>query len=225
MSLIGLYMTGCGTLQSLVYRPVQGLSPDAVASRRVSPPPERPRLEFVPVLDADTIDRYAEQGYVMTGFASLSNGCYVPDDAAVAQAKAVGADLVVVERADGVGRVEHPIHSFLNCYFYRDHVPRQSAGYFDRYRTTLGADFRDLSTQRKLLEHIETGVGIHLIVRGSPAESSDLRVADVLLSLDGRSIPNAEWLKQVLKRDRGMLVTFVVLRHGQYIRRVLQLNQ
>jgi hypothetical protein len=92
--LLALLVSGCENPYKKYYQPSAGLSPDILAQRRIAPPPEHPEVyrgndanSDIPALIAD--------GYAVIGQSSF-NATAENENALVEQAKAVGADRVVI---------------------------------------------------------------------------------------------------------------------------------
>ena len=77
--------------------------------------------------------------------------------------------------------------------------------------TTLreDADYRDLAVG------VEDGVVVRRFVSGGPAENSDLELADVITTVDGKSVKSADELKRELRlKKAGDPVTLGLMRNG-----------
>ena len=78
--------------------------------------------------------------------------------------------------------------------------------------TTLreDADYRDLAVG------IEDGVVVRQFVPGGPAEDSDLELADVITTVDGKRVKTADELKRELRvKKAGEAVTLGLMRNGK----------
>ena len=78
--------------------------------------------------------------------------------------------------------------------------------------TTLreDADYRDLAVG------VEDGVVVRRFVSGGPAENSDLELADVITTVDGKSVKSADELKRELRlKKAGDPVTLGIMRNGK----------
>ena len=78
--------------------------------------------------------------------------------------------------------------------------------------TTLreDADYRDLAVG------VEDGVVVRRFVSGGPAENSDLELADVITTVDGKSVKSADELKRELRlKKAGDPVTLGLMRNGK----------
>jgi hypothetical protein len=96
-SLLALLLAGCASGYKQFYRETQGATPEAIAARRVLPPPATPIVErSQPGNSQAALDAYAKRGYVMIGQSMFNSGRREADDSAVQQAREVGADLVLI---------------------------------------------------------------------------------------------------------------------------------
>jgi len=92
-----MLLAGCASGYKDFYRPTQGLTAEALAARRSSPPPATPVVERAqPGNGRELLDGYAKRGYIVIGQSMFNSGRRESDDAAVRQGIAVGADLVVI---------------------------------------------------------------------------------------------------------------------------------
>ena len=91
-------LTGCASGYRQFYTPVNGATPEAIANGRASPPPTTPIVEKSgPPSDSKAFaDTYRKRGYEVIGTSFFNSGRSQRDDEAIEQAKAVGADLVVI---------------------------------------------------------------------------------------------------------------------------------
>lgn len=95
---------GCANGYQQFYRPFPGVAPEQIASYRVGPPPAQPMVEHA-VYNDELYTAYAKRGYRAIGYSQFTSGQRVTDDQAIEQAKAVGADLVVIIEPTSAGTV------------------------------------------------------------------------------------------------------------------------
>jgi hypothetical protein len=94
--LLALLVSGCENAYKKYYQPNAGLSPEFLAQRRVAPPPEHPEVYRGNEPNSDLAALMAE-GYGIIGHSSFNGAAeYENAVAIVEQAKAVGADRVVI---------------------------------------------------------------------------------------------------------------------------------
>lgn len=95
--LVFLLFTGCANGYKDFYTPIAGATPENIAARRASPPPEVPLVEHAPRAESEEIlELYAKRGFSMIGFSSVNSPTPLADQSAVDHGKALGADLVVI---------------------------------------------------------------------------------------------------------------------------------
>lgn len=106
---LALVLAGCATENgySEFYQPVPGATPEVIAQTRAAPPPETPLV--VHAVKPPDPKPFAEHGYVVIGYSSFNSGHNEPDSEAIAQAKKVGADLVVIVNPNYTGSVTSQI--------------------------------------------------------------------------------------------------------------------
>lgn len=90
-------LAGCASGYQQFYRPAPGATPERIASLRAGPAPAIPMVErSQPRNDSALVDAYMKRGYGAIGYASFTSGRSESEDAAIRQAKEVGADLVLI---------------------------------------------------------------------------------------------------------------------------------
>jgi hypothetical protein len=89
-------ISGCASGYSQFYRPVDRASTEQLAQRRAAPAPKDPGVDCLNQLTDEVWTAYARQGYVAIGQSAFNSGRAEPVSDAVAQARKVGADLVIV---------------------------------------------------------------------------------------------------------------------------------
>lgn len=98
------------------------------------------------------------------------------------------------------------------------------AVYFIKQKFLLGASFRDLNDKERQELQTNHGVVARLIVDDTPAFNGDILIGDIFIALDGVVIPNSQAFIELLQKKRGATVTFSILRRGQTLQKILQLN-
>jgi len=91
-----LVLSGCASGYSQFYRAADGSSPELLAQRRVAPAPKEPAVDHIGQVTDDIWTAYARHGYVAIGQSAFNSGRPEPEANAVAQARKVGADLVII---------------------------------------------------------------------------------------------------------------------------------
>lgn len=98
-----LILAGCVNSYSKFYSALPGAAPDVIAKIRASSPPSTPIVEHSPSVPSP--DQYVARGYAAIGYSSFSSGTTESEDDAIAQAKKVGADLLVIVNPSYAGSV------------------------------------------------------------------------------------------------------------------------
>lgn len=104
------------------------------------------------------------------------------------------------------------------------HRSDYGAVYFVKQRFGLGVFSRDLNDSERLELQTNKGAVVRLVVDGTPAFNADLLVGDIVTSLDGISVANAQAFNDLLRERKGKQVSISLLRRGQRIEKILQLN-
>ncbi|MEO8804127.1 MAG: PDZ domain-containing protein [Rudaea sp.] len=102
-----LCLTACASGYTKFYTQIPGATPEAVAAQRAAPPPEMPIIEHSRVAPDQNL--YARRGYSAIGYSSFNSGHSEQEKSAIAQAKKVGADLVVVVNPSYTGTVSSEV--------------------------------------------------------------------------------------------------------------------
>lgn len=90
-------LAGCASGYKEFYRPMRDVTPESIAASRAAPPSGSPIVERVPRVDPkELLDSYMKRGYGLIGTSAFTSGQRVSDQAAIAQANEVGADLVAI---------------------------------------------------------------------------------------------------------------------------------
>lgn len=104
--LMVLGVSGCATGYKDFYRAENGMSPDFIAVRRISPPPTTPKLErALPENTQLILPAYAKRGYTMIGQSTFNSGKNESENSAIQQGRDVGADLVLILNPKHTGSV------------------------------------------------------------------------------------------------------------------------
>jgi hypothetical protein len=103
-------LTACVSGYKQFYTALPGVTPEVIAERRASAPPENPILErTAPANQESILAAYAQRGYVMIGSAFFNSGQPESESSAITQAKAVKADLVLVINPQYTGSITTPV--------------------------------------------------------------------------------------------------------------------
>jgi hypothetical protein len=90
-------LSGCASGYQKFYQPATGATPETIAAMRSGPAPAIPLIEHgAPSNSQALLDSYSKRGYAPIGRSSFTTGRSESEEAAVHQAKDVGADLVLI---------------------------------------------------------------------------------------------------------------------------------
>jgi hypothetical protein len=92
-------LTACASGYKSFYTPASGLTAESIASRRAAPPSGNPIIERAvhPGARVDLVlAAYEKRGFIAMGSSSFNTENPEPEDGAIQQARAVGADLVLI---------------------------------------------------------------------------------------------------------------------------------
>lgn len=104
--LLPVLLGACASGYKEFYKPNQNATPEVIATIRVAAPPTNPAIErSQPGDNRIILDAYAERGYFMIGHSMFNSGRTESEDAAVGQARVVGADLVLILNPKYTGTV------------------------------------------------------------------------------------------------------------------------
>lgn len=185
--------------------------------------------------------QYLEEGFVPLGESRF----YAPlesDKALLAQARKVGAELVLLGRNLGqtmVGATPYTTYEPVTIYHYgyrgrgrgyeTAFVPQtnymtytenwyhQHAIFFTRrvQPPSLGALPRDLTGEERKKIGSNVGVIVICCVRGTPAWNAGLVPDDVIVSLAGQGVSDVEGLRKLVQQNAGKTVALEYLRNGE----------
>lgn len=104
-------------------------------------------------------------------------------------------------------------------------VHRQDFGalFFIKRKWTFGALWRELSDAERQTLGSNKGVVTTVIVDDSPAYAADILPGDILVSVDGEPVSNAQSISQLLQSKTGSLVRVGLVRSGRPLIKEVQL--
>lgn len=185
------------------YVPEPGRDAATIAEMRAAPPPAAPAVEIGRNASAEH-KRLTTQGFVRIGAAQYAGSEDHARDESDRQARAVGADRVLVYAPDDAS-------SHWNATFYV------------RFKLPFGATFRDLTaTERSTLGG--SGVEIGSVVAGTPASRANLLAGDFVIQVNGRPLADKSAFQNELRSNTGRQVTLTVVRNGETLQRVVRLG-
>ena len=150
--------------------------------------------------------RQFEDGYVRIAQCVLRGSQAEVETRLVAQARAIGAEKVILHAPGDAGP---------NGLWQADfHV---------RFRFSFGASFRELSAaERKSLG--SGGVQIGGVIKDSAAARANLLAGDFVTGVNGKRIVDKAAFEQVLRTRVGKALTLTVVRNGETSRRIVRLD-
>jgi membrane-associated protease RseP (regulator of RpoE activity) len=107
---------------------------------------------------------------------------------------------------------------------YQVDVYRQSATFWRRCKTVLGANCLSLPDDLRVKLQQNGGVYVDAVVEGSPAFKANLMRGDVILELDGTTVSTIQDFHDSIKSRAGRKITLKVVRGDRTIRLEGQLN-
>ncbi len=207
-------LPGSGTVEqahpAIRYEELPGRDAQIVARMRATAPPETARIDVATDADAET--RLTAQGYVRIGRSHFPVGVIDRGQeadaraAALRQARAIGADRVLLAPPDGGADAAW------------------IADYYVRFKLPFGATFRDLRAQELVALGATGGVAIGTVIDGTPASRANLIPGDYVIAIDGKPIGDRADFQDRLKRSTGRAVTLTVVRNNETLQRVVKLG-
>jgi PDZ domain len=95
--------------------------------------------------------------------------------------------------------------------------------YFVKNKWSLGVLTRELNDSERQELQTNKGAMVNLVVDETPAFDADILVGDVIKSIDGATVSDAN-LTDIIRERRGRRVTISILRQGKPIEKVVQLK-
>jgi membrane-associated protease RseP (regulator of RpoE activity) len=103
---LALVISGCANGYKEFYKSVPNMTPESIARMRVAQPSTSPIVERLAPQDPTEVTKaYTKRGYTVIGTSMFNSGRSESDELAITQAKAVGADLVLILNPKYAGSV------------------------------------------------------------------------------------------------------------------------
>ena len=198
-----------------------------------------PQVESGRVPPGEDASRLLREGYVRLGdaaFRSTDPG----DKKAIAQAKAVGADLVMIYRSNAqtvTGINSYPVSNpqTIGVYGPKGHVTHvvTTSGTRTEYETyqyqicdhlaifwakggtpILGACLREPNPEEKQRTGSNKGAVVAAVVKRSPAFAADLLEGDLLQAIDGQAVLDPQNANLLLEERRGREIQLDIRRNS-----------
>lgn len=96
-------ISACASGYKTFYHSVPGATPERIAATRDAPPTGTPIVDHTSLPPEEIRNQYAAAGYAAIGWSSFNGGAGAADSGAISQAKAIGADLVVISSPSYTG--------------------------------------------------------------------------------------------------------------------------
>lgn len=250
---LSLLLGGCAQNNPYAqyYRYESGTTPEMIASTRPAPAPATPLVDHTNADDFQKVARgWAARSYAVIGQAQFNSGASFTDAPAIAQAKAVKADLVLIVnpryvgsfqtstpvvtptistssiQGAALGTVTGTTVSTTTQYVPgTEHRADYAAVFFVKQQPPVfGARTENLNDEEKAKRGSNYGVKATIIIENSPAYKADVLVGDIIESIDGEKVMNVENASDILTRKQGKQVTVVLNRNGKLIEKSTQLN-
>jgi membrane-associated protease RseP (regulator of RpoE activity) len=104
------------------------------------------------------------------------------------------------------------------------HRSDYGAVYFVKPRFTLGAYTRDLNDDERIAMETNQGAAVLTVVDGTPAFHADILPGDIIVSIDGSRVSNAEGFSTLIREHKGREVGIELRRGDRNIQKRVQLN-
>ncbi len=184
------------------YVPEPGRDAATIAEMRAAPPSE-PGIETGRNTAGDH-KRLVAQGFVRVGSARYGGSESGVRDEVDRQARAVGADRVMLYPPDA-GAADW------------------SAAFYVRFKLPFGATFRDLTAAERTTLGSD-GVEIGSVVGGTPASRANLLAGDFVVQVNGRPVAGRAAFQNELRANAGRQVTLTIVRNGETVQRAVRLG-
>lgn len=243
-------LTGCANGYQQYFSRVDGATEELVNSVRAAPPADIPTLRHITIDAIKQIqDEMMKNGYRQFAYSSFTGGQNVNDQQAIAQARSVGADLVVVVNPTSAGTrtgvmplsMPTTATAYTNTSNYGSAtttvygsqmamIPisverfNYAALYFVKSRFTFGAYVENLSDLERTARGSNKGATIITVVNNTPAFDADFLVNDILISINGDAISTKENFLSTINKYRGENVIIEYVRNGVLGKKTVKLN-
>lgn len=105
------------------------------------------------------------------------------------------------------------------------HRSDYTAVYFVKQRFNLGTFVRNLEDSERQAFQTNQGVIVLTVVDNTPAFYADILSGDMIVSIDGATVSTQDHFSEILESRRGSQVAIVLIRGGQKIEKLVQLNR
>lgn len=207
--------------------------------KRLEAPAAKPAVSNVKIFrggdrDAD-YGRLLEDGYDLLGASSFKSGD-VPPDLAIAHAKNIKADLVMVY-STRFGQIPKAVKmdaakAKAGNTDIDANLPEMrlvggmeySYEYYAAFWLKLPPPALGLHVQDRIADDKRAGVPIIAVIKGSPAAKADIRKGDVVLKVADQEVKNGDALVDAVRRNVGKTVDVTWLRDDILMEKSVTLN-
>ena len=153
----------------------------------------------------------ASAGYVNVGSSRFPVGDVDAEAGALAHARTLGSDRVLIYRQHRGAASDAAPSEFLALHYIR-------------FRLPFGASFRDLNASERSSLGVAGGVRIGTVVRDSPAARANLMSNDIVLAVDGKPISGRSDFQDTLRLRAGKQVNLTLRRNEATLERGVRLG-
>lgn len=209
--------------------------------KRLDAPAAKPAVGNVKIFRGNDRDvdygRLLEDGYDLLGASSFKSGD-VPPDLAVAHAKNIKADLVMVY-STRFGQIPKAVqidaakarakagNSDIDANLPEMRLVggmEYSYEYYATFWIKLPPPALGLHVQDRIADDKRAGVPIIAVIKGSPAAKADIRKGDVVLKIADQEVKNGDALVDAVRRNVGKTVDVTWLRDDILMEKPVTLN-
>jgi len=241
----------CGCLPNgyrSYYQVFPGATPQQIAEAREAPPTGMPLVVHSGRSAKDILQEYAEAGYSPIGWASFRATEGARESGAVSQAKAVGADLVVIANPIYAGTDSSTVPIFIpttsttyvsgafgtakattyggdtNFVNISNAMYDYGAIFMVKMHMLLGVHWRVLDTKERERLQSNKGVVITAVAQGTSAYRHDILTGDIIQEANGMPVYELEELVKLIEANRGKEVKFIILRGDKTLEKIVPIG-
>lgn len=240
-----LQLTGCAeNPYKDFYREEAVNSQDWIAELREAPAPITPVMQRVTGNMQDAYALWQRKSYQAYGTSRFNSSGTFADTLAIAQGKAVKADVVLIQQPQHTGTLQTSkevispsvttaqIGTLSATSYTMDtqYVPVTEqrfdylAVYMIKVPVVFGVMLQDLTDKERSERQTNVGVKARVVIDDSPAFRADLMVDDIIERFDGQPVSNTRQLQELYAAKAGQRVSMTVSRKGKVLEKEVLLN-